>query len=139
MSWFTNERLADLAQRAAEYDLPDDMGCGPRDRPCEPFRRHRESRYDQSMKNALIALLSSRKTWVGLLTVFSVVGAVVLRALDKLPADALVPTIGAISSIGLGIIGSIAWEDVNRAKPAEAPTQNVTVNQPQPAPRETNG
>lgn len=63
------------------------------------------------MKNAWLALLSSRKTWVGLLTVASVVGAVVLRALDKLPAEALVPTIGAISSVGLGIIGSIAWED----------------------------
>jgi hypothetical protein len=37
--------------------------------------------------------------------------AVVLEALGKIPPSALVATIAAITSTGLGVIGSIAWED----------------------------
>ena len=61
--------------------------------------------------NTVVALLSSRKFWVGLLTIAATVGAVVLRVTDKIPSDALVPTIVAITATGLGVIGSIAWED----------------------------
>jgi hypothetical protein len=63
------------------------------------------------MVNTFSALLSSRKFWVGTLTVIATLGAVLLRSLDKIPADALLPTIGAVTTLGLGVIGSIAWED----------------------------
>jgi hypothetical protein len=58
-----------------------------------------------------MTLFSSRKFWIGTLTIAATLGAVFLRATGKLPADALVPTIGAITSVGLSVIGSIAWED----------------------------
>lgn len=61
--------------------------------------------------STLSALLGSRKFWVGTLTIAATVGAVVLRVVDKIPADALVPTIAAITATGLTVIGSIAWED----------------------------
>ena len=63
------------------------------------------------MTNAWALLFGSRKFWTATLTVLAVLGAVVLRALDKIPADALLPTIGALTSTGLGLVGAIAWED----------------------------
>jgi hypothetical protein len=60
------------------------------------------------------ALLSSRKFWTGTITVAAVIGAVALRATGKIPADALVPTIVAITATALGVIGGIAWEDGKR-------------------------
>lgn len=56
-------------------------------------------------------LFASRKFWIGTLSITATLGAVFLRAIDKLPADALLPTIAAITTTGLGVIGSIAWED----------------------------
>lgn len=75
-------------------------------------------------------LLASRKFWVGFLTIVCVTSAVVLRALDKIPADALMPTIAAMAGTGMSIIGSIAWEDSAAKKaagPAPAPLQTVNV------------
>lgn len=71
------------------------------------------------MLAAWSALFSSRKFWVGTITVAAVIGAVVLRALDKVPADALVPTITAMTAAALGVIGSIAWEDTSKKKGAD--------------------
>jgi hypothetical protein len=63
------------------------------------------------MMNAWTALFASRKFWIGTLSVVSVIGAVVLVAMGKVDKDHLVPTITAISAIGVTLIGSIAWED----------------------------
>ena len=85
------------------------------------------------MTSAWSQLFASRKFWVGFLTVVSVVGAVVLRVTDKIPAEALVPTISSVTAVGLGIIGSIAWEDVaksgasSKAEAAAAPVVSVDV------------
>ena len=83
--------------------------------------------YNACMKNAWSLLLASRKFWMGLLTIVAVVSSVVLRALDKIPADALLPTISAITAVGLGIIGSIAWEDAasKRASASRAATLHL--------------
>ena len=72
------------------------------------------------MKDAVVALLSSRKFFVGTITVLAVISAVVLRALDKIPADALVPTIVSLTAVALGVIGTIAWEDTASAQAASA-------------------
>lgn len=73
------------------------------------------------MKNAWVALLSSRKWWVGTLTVGAVIAATTLVALGKLPAAQLVPTIAAITATGMGVIGAIAWEDVASKASQNAP------------------
>jgi len=64
------------------------------------------------MLNSWKLLLQSRKFWVGTITVLAVFASVYLRAAGKIPADALIPTIAAITSTALGLIGGIAWEDV---------------------------
>lgn len=64
------------------------------------------------MINTWILLLNSRKFWVGTITVAAVFGSVYLRATGKIPPDALIPTISAITAAALGVIGSIAWENV---------------------------
>jgi hypothetical protein len=76
-------------------------------------------------------LLQSRKMWVGLLALLSIAGTLLLVTIGKIPAEAMVPTIAAVSGIGLSIIGSIAWEDTVRARSnastntAEAHTETV--------------
>ncbi len=50
------------------------------------------------------------------MSVAAVFAAVLLRSLQLIPADALVPTIVAITTTGLGFIGSVAWEDAAAAK-----------------------
>jgi len=90
--------------------------------------------------NTLTALLTSRKFWIGTMSVAATLGAVLLRALNKIPADALVPTMAAITATGLGVIGSIAWEDAaskgagGSAAPPPAPAAEtaVQVNVAQP-------
>lgn len=89
------------------------------------------------MFDTIRALLNSRKWWVGSLTILATFGVLALRALDKIPADAMGMTMATLTTIGLGVIGSIAWEDTTakkadatRAAPAPAPAAetNVTVN-----------
>lgn len=63
------------------------------------------------MLNAWSLLFGSRKFWLGLLTLASLAAAVVLRVTDKIPADALVPTITALTAVGISSVLSIAWED----------------------------
>jgi hypothetical protein len=80
-------------------------------------------------------LLASRKFWIGMLSVVCVIAAVTLRALDKIPADALVPTIASLTAIAGGFMLSTAWEDVATksvqaaasTRPSPAPTQTVNV------------
>jgi hypothetical protein len=83
--------------------------------------------------NTLSLLLSSRKVWSGIISILAVAGAVLLRVLDKIPADALTPTILAIMTAGTSVILSTAWEDVakhaagshkgNLLKPPNSKTQ----------------
>lgn len=80
-------------------------------------------------------LLASRKFWVGSLSLAATFGVVLLRALDKIPADAMIPTMAAITATGLGVVSSIAWEDSSKSKVAAAeaskptaPTQTVNVS-----------
>ena len=61
-------------------------------------------------------LLSSRKFWIGSITVFAIAAASALVALGKLSHDQLTPTIAGITSVGIAAIGSIAWEDTTKAK-----------------------
>lgn len=92
------------------------------------------------MNSTVNALLTSRKFWTGTLSMAAVFAAVLLRSLNLIPADALIPTIVAITTTALGFIGATAWEDVADKKanaPAALPqnttTTNVTnVSQPQP-------
>ena len=64
-----------------------------------------------AMTNAWLLLLASRKFWMAVTSMIAMTGVVVLRALDKIPTDAMVPMLGAITATGLGVITSIAWED----------------------------
>jgi len=81
------------------------------------------------------ALLSSRKFWVGTVSVAAIAAAVTLVSLGKLPESALLPTISAITTMGLSVIGSIAWEDAaaKRAGGGGAPpTLPVSPSAPTP-------
>lgn len=69
--------------------------------------------------NTLLALTSSRKFWLGTITVAAIVGAVVMRVTGKIESSDLGPTIAGISSVAMMVIGSIAWEDT-AAKRVEA-------------------
>lgn len=91
------------------------------------------------MKDTLVALFSSRKFWTGTISLAAVFAAVLLRSLNLIPADALIPTIVAITTTALGFIGATAWEDVAASKadavanttPVSPVTTNVTnVSQP---------
>jgi hypothetical protein len=77
------------------------------------------------------ALASSRKVWVGIVTLCAIAGAITLRIFDKIPSDAIVPTIYAISGVGLTLIGGIAYEDAAE-KGAPNVTNNVTTLTPPP-------
>jgi hypothetical protein len=77
------------------------------------------------MKDTLVLLLSSRKFWVGFLTISAVFAAVFLRSMNMITAEALVPTIIAITSTGLGFIGSVAWESVSADRVTAA---HITAN-----------
>ncbi len=57
------------------------------------------------------ALAASRKFLSGVLALAAVFSAVLLRALDKIPADALVPTIASITAVAFGFISAVAKED----------------------------
>ncbi len=59
-------------------------------------------------------LFTSRKFWVGTISVTAVFAAVLLRSLNLIPADALIPTITAITATGLGFIGATAHEDAHK-------------------------
>lgn len=84
------------------------------------------------MTTAWALLFASRKFWVGFLTIVSVIAVVVLRVTDKIPGDALVPTLSAVTALGLGVIGSIAWEDVAEKRAGGAPESPAPPSAPTP-------
>ena len=90
------------------------------------------------MKNAWIALLSSRKWWTGFLTISAIATATFLVHAKMLETAQLVPTIGAITAIGISVIGSIAWEDSSAKKSAANTTisASATVPEKRETPRE---
>jgi phosphate/sulfate permease len=58
-----------------------------------------------------VALLGSRKFYVGMMALLATAGAITLRVFDKIPADTLTATILSINGVGVALIGAIAWED----------------------------
>lgn len=84
------------------------------------------------MKQTWQTLLSSRKFWVGTITVAAVLGAVFLRSTGKIPADALIPTVTSLTAVAMSVIGSIAWEDAATS----ASTGSAETPPPPDAPRE---
>lgn len=83
------------------------------------------------MKDTVVLLLSSRKFWTGTISMAAVFAAVFLRSMNLIPSEALIPTIVAITSTGLGFIATTAWEDVadKRANtPQQLPQSPVTTN-----------
>jgi len=72
-------------------------------------------------------LLNSRKFWVGGVTILAIAGTIALVALGKLSEASLVPTMTAITGLGIAIIGSIAWEDTTKAKATGTANTNQAV------------
>lgn len=62
------------------------------------------------------ALLQSRKFWIGFLSVAAVFAAVFLRSMNLIPADALIPTITAITAAGVTGVSAIVVESVSADK-----------------------
>lgn len=68
------------------------------------------------MNAALAALLQSRKFWVGMLTIVSLLVSLVLCVMGKVPVSELGTYAMSIASIGMSVIGSIAWIDTSKAR-----------------------
>jgi hypothetical protein len=83
------------------------------------------------MKNAITRILASSKFLVGTLTVSAIVAAVVLRVFDKIPGDALLPTIAGITATGYAFIRATGDEDAalksagGKATPVKEPAPSV--------------
>jgi hypothetical protein len=65
-----------------------------------------------------LLLFQSRKFWVASVTILAIVSAVALVVAGKVDAAHLTTTIAAITTVGISVIGSIAWEDTTKAKSA---------------------
>lgn len=61
--------------------------------------------------NTFVTLLNSRKFYVGAFSMLGIAAATLLRALDKIPADALLPTIVGIAGLGTAFIAATGLED----------------------------
>lgn len=85
------------------------------------------------VKGTWQALLSSRKFWVGTITVAAVLGAVALRATGKIPADALVATVTSLTTVAMSVIGSIAWEDASASAAVAPVTTPLPLASPPPS------
>ncbi len=68
------------------------------------------------MWETIKTLASSRKIWVGGLTVVTIAGGILLVALGKLESSMLLPITTALTALGVTTIGSIAWEDAAQSK-----------------------
>ncbi len=66
------------------------------------------------MKNTVVLLLSSRKFWVGTMSVAGVFAASILCALKVIPESALIPTITAVTATGMSFIGAVAFESASK-------------------------
>lgn len=95
------------------------------------------------MKDTMVSLFNSRKFWTGTISMAAVFAAVFLRSLNLIPGDALIPTIVAITTTGLGFIATTAWEDVADKKAntpqqlAQSPVTTNVTNVSQPTPPKT--
>ena len=85
------------------------------------------------MLDTMKALASSRKFWVGTITVLAIAGAVLLVALGKLDAAQLTATIAGITAVGITVIGSIAWEDTAEKKAKSQDYAKVPTKKKEPA------
>lgn len=70
----------------------------------------------KKMIATIVLLFQSRKFYVGMLTILAVIASVALVMFGKVDISALVPTISAITTVGIASIGAIAWEDTTKAK-----------------------
>lgn len=68
------------------------------------------------MTSTFSNLLQSRKFWIGTLSVAAVFAAVLLRTLNLIPAEALIPTITAVTAAGMTGVSAIAIESVSADK-----------------------
>jgi hypothetical protein len=66
--------------------------------------------------NTAVLLLSSRKFWVGAMSVAGVFTAAVLCAMKIIPESALIPTIAAVTATGMSFIGATAFESASTDK-----------------------
>lgn len=66
------------------------------------------------MNATVVALLTSRKFWVGTISVGAVFASVLLVVLKIIPQEALIPTISSITAMGMTYITAVAWENVNK-------------------------
>ncbi len=73
------------------------------------------------------ALFASRKFWIGTLTIIAIIAAVLLVSLGKIDSASLVPTIVSITTTGVAVIGTIAWEDTAQARVNTAKANSESV------------
>lgn len=78
----------------------------------------------------LMTLFSSRKFLTSAIAMCSVLGVVYLRATGKIPADAMIPTITAMTTAALGLIGATAYEDGQKIKQGQIPVNPRTIPPP---------
>lgn len=76
---------------------------------------------------SLVALFNSRKFWTGTITILGIAVALVLRAKGLVDKDEFVPTILAVTGVGVSVIAGISWED-GKAKEAKPAAVDVTQN-----------
>jgi hypothetical protein len=67
------------------------------------------------MWETLKALATSRKAWVGTMTVMAIACSTVLVAMGKVEASQLTAMIAGITATGMTVIGAIAWEDTAKS------------------------
>lgn len=80
------------------------------------------------MKDTLVSLLSSRKFWVGTLTVGSVFASTILVALKIIPESALIPTITAVTATGMTFITATAFESASTDRITQAHLEALAKN-----------
>ena len=82
----------------------------------------------------MLSILNSRKFFVGTISVVAIIAASTLRALDKIPQDALFATVTGLIVVGTAVILGTAWEDSSAkgagGKDAPPPPAVTVVNQP---------
>jgi len=78
--------------------------------------------------NDTFSIFSSRKFWVGTVSVAAVFASVLLVALKIIPESSLIPTISAITATSLGFMGTTAWVDAASQKAAAPPPATATTN-----------
>jgi hypothetical protein len=90
------------------------------------------------MKDAALAMLSSRKFWAGFLTIAAIVAAEVLVKLGKMGPGEVGTFVAGVSAVGASYILGTAHEDAMEKRAAgaavESPSATASVTIPAPAP-----